>query len=188
MRNMFAVLILALSTSVCQGAESWNGHFKWLMAIDNGLHHEKIIDISCIDEIICTARTSTQVNGQEIEEEPVFSGSSRVPIKNDGPFEIDKETTQRVKRVVQDLAKVTNFPSAASYFNQSIYKEISTPDHIQECRMRVPDSLIICRLNKPLVSDNLGNRTSWVLLLPDFSSNGLACPGYGCPVALTKNK
>lgn len=187
MKNVYVALIFTLATSVCQGAERWNGHFSWLITIDNGIRHEKIIDISCINEIKCNARTSMHVNGKEIEEEPLFYGSSTVPIKTDGPFEIDKETSEIVRRVVQDLANVTDFSGAATYYNPNIYREIGTPDHVQECRVRVSDALIICRLNKRLVSDYFGNRTSWVLLLPNFSSAGNACPGYGCPVALTKN-
>lgn len=184
MNHLYASLVFAFVTTVCQQSGSWTGHFKALSGSDNGIRHETIIDISCPDGVTCTARTSTYINGQEKEEEAVYSGNN-VLLKNDGPFEIDKLTTERVKRSVKDMAPIADLPHAPAYYNSAIYREIGSPDHVRECRARAEDALVICRLHRPRVSDDVGRRTAWFLILPDYSS-GAGCPGFGCPAALTR--
>jgi hypothetical protein len=169
--------------SAHHGADGWHARFKLMTGQDEHGRYEQIIDIACDTDTNCTAKKSQQINGKEIHESPIFDGNNATPIPNRLPFELDRTTTTRVRRSILDLANATDFPHAAPYFEPEIYRRIGTPDHVVECRASI--LFIICELDSPLVPDDYGHFTAWIILFPDLSS-GPGCPGYGCPHALTR--
>jgi hypothetical protein len=164
-------------------AGGWNGRFKFVTGQDERGRYEEVIDITCDTDSNCTAQKSLQLKGKEILEPPIFDGSNPTPIPTRLPFNLDKMVSTRFRRSVLDLANVTDFPRAAPYFEPGIYRQIGTPNHVVECRANI--LLMICKLDAPLVRDDYGILTAWIILFPDMSS-GPGCPGFGCPHALTK--
>lgn len=170
-------------TSTNLRADGWNGRFKFFPGQDEHGHYEQVVDVACDSDSNCTSQKSLQIEGKEIPEPPIFDGSKPTPIPNRLPFDIDKMTTIRFRRSVLDLASVSNFPHAAPYFEPEIYRQIGSPNHVVECRANI--RVTICKLDEPLVRDDYGSLTAWIMLFPDMSS-GPGCPGYGCPHALMR--
>ena len=164
-------------------ADGWDGRSKFVTGQDEHGRYEQIIDIACDTDANCTSQKSLQINGKEIPEPPIFDGSNPTPIPTRLPFSLDKMISTRFRRNVLDLTNVTDFPRAAPYFEPRIYRQIGTPNHVVECRANI--LLMICKLDTPLVRDDYGSLTVWIILFPDMSS-GPGCPGFGCPHALTR--
>jgi hypothetical protein len=174
---------VTIDTSTTLRAGSWRGRFKFFPGQDQPGHYEQVIDVACDTNSNCTAQKSFLIEGKEVAEPPIFDGSNPTPIPKRLPFNIDKMITMVFRRSVLDLASASDFPHAAPYFEPEIYRRIGTPNHVVECRASI--LVMICKLDKPLVRDDYGSLTAWVILFPDMSS-GPGCPGYGCPHALTR--
>lgn len=164
-------------------ADGCNGRFKFFPGQNEHGHCEQVVDVVCDTNSNCTAQKSILIDGKEFLEPPIFDGGDPTPIPKRLRFDIDKMTTTAFRRSILDLASVRDFPHAASYFEPEIYRQIGTPNHAEECRTNMLVS--ICKLDEPLVRDDYGSLTAWIILFPDMSS-GPGCPGYGCPHALTR--
>jgi hypothetical protein len=166
-------------------ADGWSGRFKFFPGQDEHGHYEQVIDVACDTDSNCTAEESLQIEGKVVPEPPMFDGSNPTPSPRRLPLDSNKMTTTIFRRSVLDLASVIDFPHAAPYFEPEIYRRIGTPNHVVECREN--RLLMICKLDEPLVRDDYGSLTSWIILFPDLSS-GPGCPGYGCPHALKREE